>query len=214
MYYYAVIIVMILILIITSHECNRVNYIKSISKINYDDIDFNTGDIITFSYQYHNYSINYFKMLATCVPNWSNVHTHIAMIIKIGGIPYIINSGPQKLINYKNEYTSHQVDIYNLHDYISKYQGYVFYSKINMTPNIGKIDHLIGIPYKANVQLLINYLLGINTGMQNHMTCTGLVRYLLSYMKLLPCTQYINNYTPSDILSEITDLYSKPKLIL
>ena len=205
-----------------------IGYNQIVSNKRFNPNDYETGDILMFRFEHFDTNRDYVdsyweyqKMIFSVIPTWPSIYTHISTIVKINGKPYILNLGPQSIMNMDGKYTHHVIDIYDLESYIMDYPGNVYHSKYlgDTIPECEYVNLLNKVrhkPFKANYLTGIDYVLGTNlsnSGPDTHMTCSGVSYFILNNMGILPnTTRPYNNYTPGQILNIAisTGLYTSP----
>ena len=191
---------------------------------------FRTGDILLFRYEYlncldcglihgglkeHENYCDFSRMLLISVKNWPCVFTHVAVIIVLDNVPYILDCTPLANINIDGVMSSHKVEIYDM-SYLMKYQGNVYYHKYNgprkdISYEFVRDELRLGLPFQADAITFINAILGADfcNRSKNTGTCVSNVLRVLNKLNIIntDASSYLH-HTPADIHMMINNDYS------
>lgn len=206
-----IIIIIILVLFLLNWNTRRTlrDFDNSLKKININECNFRTGDILFFrnTCPLYFYGDNGINMDVAIVKNTlkslyfyhQKYYTHVGIIIVLDEIPYLLHMTADSQYDiYTNRYVIGSISMIDLRE-IENYKGYAYINRYT-GPDIIFTKNDLDEIYSDNMfidgnlaVIFKNTVLGIGSYRKNYGVCCDLVKKLLYRFKL------INNLYPCDL---------------
>ena len=186
--------------------------------MNYDDIKFNTGDIILFEDKSHNSWLDYLSYLIQYFTD--SKYSHVGMVVKdplikgetIKGLYLLESTGLDHMIDIDDHKTKFGVQIVDLHKRLQSDNDVFYYRKLNKDRNETFIDlynksYIIvkDKPYDINPLDWYKAEFDLKKGnvqKTNTFFCSALVSFMLVSLNILPRDTDWTIMRPKDLGTE------------
>lgn len=235
-----IVAIIVVIILLTFHFAityprDVVDYNKDVPLADFNPHNLNTGDIILFRYEYlncincgllhggileHESLTEYLEMLLTRTKNQPHIFTHIAIVVILNDIPYLLDCTPYAGLGINGEMVSHRVALYDI-SYIKNYPGNVYYHKYlgsrkDISHKFVQNELNLGMPFQADAVSVIDAILGTDLCNRSKKsgTCVSNVLNTLDKLNIIntPVSKHLH-YSPADVHEMLGNKYDVVKLI-
>lgn len=191
---YIIIAIIILIWIMGRIRINKTKlHDSNLVKKNIDNIQFSTGDIIFYRYNYEDSHFDFNIPYYYC----QGYYTHVGIVVVINQIPYVFQMTDNITYDSWSKKNVERLPSLNTIDEVKKYKGVLYYCKYKGSP-IENQEIIIRDIFNENIHIYSNFIMGILVNLlgvlkhtKNHMYCCDLVLYVMHKFGVsnlqLPC---------------------------